>query len=76
MPWKLSKKLTETKTEVSIDSSSTHSLTNNCVQENLPGNQVVIVSPAKEKEHTSVKSQVAETKPEEVRGSTYVLPTF
>ena len=65
-------KITEMKSEVSIDSGCANSLTNRCVQ-NSPENQLAIVSA--EKDHTSVKDRVMEAKSEAVRGLIFILPT-
>ena len=67
MPWKF--KITETKSEVSINSGCAaicaHFLTTNCVQI-LPENEPAIVSAMKEYMSASVEDRVMETNPKAV----------
>ena len=70
IPWKF--KITETKSEVSIDSGCANFfLSTNCVQK-LPENDLAIVSETKE--FTSVENRVMETNSKAVRGSIHILP--
>ena len=69
MPWKFNKKITKTKSEVSMDSGCDKSFTNGCVP-NLPGIQLAIV--LAKKERTYFKDRVMETNFDGVRRSIHI----